>query len=133
MKEIRTWNFSCPLSHRRPMTGSWSIKSTQGMKNENHKNQSSPLAPAVTEKARRKTVRTGIIGGAGYTGGELIRILLRHPQAEIAFVHSKSNTGKFLHEVHTDLIGETDIQFTDEFGSDADVWFLCLGHGEARQ
>ena len=103
------------------------------MKNENHKNQSSPLAPAVTEKARRKTVRTGIIGGAGYTGGELIRILLRHPQAEIAFVHSKSNTGKFLHEVHTDLIGETDIQFTDEFGSDADVWFLCLGHGEARQ
>ncbi|GAA0555962.1 N-acetyl-gamma-glutamyl-phosphate reductase [Chitinophaga japonensis] len=78
-------------------------------------------------------IRTGIIGGAGYTGGEMIRILLNHPHVEIAFVHSRSNAGNPLHSVHTDLLGETDLAFTADISSDIDVLFLCLGHGEARK
>lgn len=77
-------------------------------------------------------IKAGIIGGAGYTGGELIRILLYHPQVDIAFVHSKSNGGKPLYAVHGDLTGETDLCFSEEMGSDADVLFLCAGHHEAR-
>jgi N-acetyl-gamma-glutamyl-phosphate reductase len=83
-----------------------------------------------------KTISAGIIGGAGYTGGELIRLLLNHPQAHIAFVHSKSNAGNPLHQVHEDLVGETNIQFTGDngfFHSDIDVLFLCVGHGEAKK
>ena len=59
-------------------------------------------------------IKVGIIGGAGYTGGELIRILLNHPHVEIAYVHSKSSAGKPLHAVHTDLVGETDLRFTGD-------------------
>ncbi|HEV2832944.1 MAG TPA: N-acetyl-gamma-glutamyl-phosphate reductase, partial [Hanamia sp.] len=59
----------------------------------------------------KNKIRVGIIGGAGYTGGELIRLLLNHPSVEIAFVHSKSNAGKYLYEIHQDLSGETQIQF----------------------
>jgi N-acetyl-gamma-glutamyl-phosphate reductase len=85
---------------------------------------------------KSKKISAGIIGGAGYTGGELIRLLLQHPQAEIAFVHSKSNAGNALHQVHEDLVGETDLQFTadmDVLNSDIDVLFLCVGHGEAKK
>ena len=57
-------------------------------------------------------IRVGIIGGAGYTGGELIRILLNHPGSQIVFVLSKSNSGKYLYDVHSDLHGETDLKFT---------------------
>ncbi len=78
-------------------------------------------------------VRAGIIGGAGYTGGELIRILLNHPNAEIAFVRSKSNAGNFLYNVHQDLLGDTDMKFSAEMSDDMDVLFLCVGHGEAKQ
>ncbi len=78
-------------------------------------------------------IRAGIIGGAGYTGGETIRILINHPDVEISFVHSKSNAGKFLHEVHEDLAGETDQQFAAEWHNDIDVLFLCVGHGEAKK
>src|SRR4051794_3098501 len=78
-------------------------------------------------------VRAGIVGGAGYTGGELIRILLNHPAADISFVHSKSNSDKHVHGVHADLVGETDLKFTSELGSDIDVMFLCVGHGEAKK
>jgi N-acetyl-gamma-glutamyl-phosphate reductase len=78
-------------------------------------------------------IRAGIIGGAGYTGGETIRILINHPGAEIAFVHSKSNAGKFLYEVHEDLAGETEQRFADERHNDIDVLFLCVGHGEAKK
>jgi len=79
-------------------------------------------------------LKVGIIGSAGYTGGELIRILLYHPQAEIAFVHSASNGGNYVHQVHTDLIGETDLKFTTEFSDDGiDVLFLCSGHGQSRK
>jgi N-acetyl-gamma-glutamyl-phosphate reductase len=77
-------------------------------------------------------IRIGIVGGAGYTGGELIRLLLNHPAAEIAFVQSKSNAGKLLSHVHGDLLSETDLSFSEEVTSDADVVFLCVGHGEAR-
>lgn len=75
----------------------------------------------------------GIIGGAGYTGGELIRLLINHPHADIAFINSKSNAGNSVAKVHQDLIGETDIQFSDELHNDIDVLFLCVGHGEAKK
>ncbi len=83
--------------------------------------------------SKATTIRAGIIGGAGYTGGEMLRILLNHPHVELAFVHSKSNAGKPLSAVHEDLIGETDKQFDSEWSYDADVIFLCLGHGEAKK
>ena len=82
-------------------------------------------------------VRAGIIGGAGYTGGELIRILLNHPSAQISFVHSKSNAGNYLHQVHNDLLGETELKFTNDntpLGDGGiDVLFLCAGHGAAKK
>lgn len=77
-------------------------------------------------------IRIGIVGGAGYTGGELVRILLNHPVAEIIFVRSKSNAGNFLYSVHQDLLGETDMKFAAEMNDDIDVLFLCVGHGEAK-
>lgn len=78
-------------------------------------------------------VGAGIIGGAGYTGGELIRILLNHPAIEIVFVNSKSNTGKYIYEVHADLLGETDLEFSNDLAplGDRGVLFLCAGHGAA--
>ncbi len=78
-------------------------------------------------------IKAGVIGGAGYTGGELLRILLNHPQVDIAFVHSNSNAGNYLYEVHTDLFGDTDLKFSGELSSDIDVLFLCVGHGDARK
>jgi N-acetyl-gamma-glutamyl-phosphate reductase len=76
----------------------------------------------------------GIIGGAGYTGGELLRILLHHPAAEIAFVHSNSQAGKPVWNTHTDLLGDTDLTFTGtpDLGT-AEVLFLCSGHGESKK
>ena len=78
-------------------------------------------------------IRVGIVGGAGYTGGELIRLLLHHPNVEITFIHSTSNAGKMIYEVHHDLTGDTAIRFTHEISNTIDVLFLCLGHGEARK
>lgn len=78
-----------------------------------------------------KKIRAGVVGGAGYTGGEMLRLLLHHPDVEIAFVHSRSNAGKPLYAVHHDLLGETDITFTGTLSDDVDVVFLCLGHGES--
>jgi len=78
-------------------------------------------------------IKAGIVGGAGYTGGELIRILLNHPAAEIVFVRSKSNAGNYLYSVHQDLLGETDMKFSAEMSAGIDVLFLCVGHGEAKQ
>lgn len=78
--------------------------------------------------------KIGIIGGAGYTAGELIRILLNHPMAEIAWVHSASNAGKAIAEVHEGLLGDTDMVFTDSISLDSiDTVFLCQGHGASRQ
>jgi len=81
-------------------------------------------------------IKVGIIGGAGYTGGEMLRILLRHPNVEIVFVHSTSNGGNPISKVHADLLGETTIQFTSELSNPidgVDVLFLCVGHGDARK
>jgi N-acetyl-gamma-glutamyl-phosphate reductase len=78
-------------------------------------------------------IKVGIIGGAGYTGGELIRLLINHPNTEIVFVNSKSNASKHLNEVHRDLVGETDLKFTSELSNNIDVLFLCVGHGEAKR
>lgn len=80
-----------------------------------------------------KTIKAGIIGGAGYTAGELLRILMNHPEVKIGFVHSKSNAGKFIYEVHDDLFGETDLKFSQTYHSDIDVVFLCVAHGEAKK
>ncbi len=76
-------------------------------------------------------INIGIIGGGGYTAGELIRILLNHPKAKISFVHSKSQAGKLVSEVHQDLIGETWLSFTNQITTDIDVLFLCQGHGQS--
>ncbi len=78
-------------------------------------------------------IKIGIIGGAGYTGGELLRILVNHPNADIVFVHSNSNAGNPIYKVHTDLIGSTDIVFTGALSSAIDVLFLCVGHGDAAK
>jgi len=78
-------------------------------------------------------IKAGVIGGAGYTGGELLRILVNHPEVEIAFVHSNSNAGNYLYEVHTDLFGDTDQKFTGELSTNVDVLFLCVGHGDAKK
>lgn len=78
-------------------------------------------------------IKAGIIGGAGYTGGEMLRILVNHPQVEIAFVNSSSNAGNLISDVHTDLFGDTDLRFTDQIPQDIDVLFLCVGHGDAKK
>ena len=78
-------------------------------------------------------IRAGIIGGAGYTAGELIRLLLNHPEAEISFVHSESSAGKLLSEIHEGIYGDTDLRFTPEICLDGiDVLFLCSAHGASR-
>ena len=74
----------------------------------------------------------GIIGGAGYTAGELIRLLINHPDAKIVFVHSESNAGNLISDVHSGLTGETDMRFSDRFDlSSVDTLFLCQGHGQS--
>lgn len=79
-------------------------------------------------------IRVGIIGGAGYTAGELCRILINHPEAEITFIHSESNAGNLITDVHGGLIGETDMKFTDQLPFDqVDVVFFCFGHGKSRE
>ncbi|MBP3466656.1 MAG: N-acetyl-gamma-glutamyl-phosphate reductase [Paludibacteraceae bacterium] len=79
-------------------------------------------------------IKAGVIGGAGYTGGELLRILVNHPDVEIEFVNSNSNAGNKLYSVHEGLIGETDMVFTDQLPFEKiDVLFSCLGHGDTKK
>ena len=78
-------------------------------------------------------VKIGIIGGAGYTGGELLRILIHHPQAELVYVNSKSQAEKPVYSTHTDLLGDTDLMFSEDLHTDIDVAFLCSGHGESKK
>ncbi len=79
-------------------------------------------------------IKVGIIGGAGYTAGELLRILVNHPEVEIVFVHSTSNAGNFLYDVHGGLFGDTQLRFSDSYDLDAvDVLFLCSAHGKSRE
>ncbi len=84
-----------------------------------------------------KTIHAGIIGAAGYTGGELIRLLINHPNVSLTLIHSRSTPGQPVYKVHQDLLGETDLQFTDQFNQEIagalDVLFLCLGHGESKK
>ncbi len=78
-------------------------------------------------------ILAGIVGGAGYTGGEMLRILINHPNVEIGFVHSTSNANKHVYDVHTDLFGDTDLKFAAELSYNIDVLFLCVGHGDAKK
>lgn len=80
-----------------------------------------------------KHVKVGIVGGAGYTGGELLRILINHPNADIVFIHSSSNSGNYVYDVHTDLFGDTHLKFSSELSNAIDVLFLCVGHGDAKK
>ncbi len=81
---------------------------------------------------KKEAIRVGIVGSAGYTGGELIRLLINHPDVEIVFANSESNAGRLISSVHTDLFGDTDISFSATITDDIDVLFLCVGHGNAR-
>jgi len=76
-------------------------------------------------------IKAGIIGGSGYTGGELIRLLLNHPRTEIDFVYSTTRAGKPITSAHQDLLGQTELNFSGEINSNIDVVFLCLGHGNS--
>jgi N-acetyl-gamma-glutamyl-phosphate reductase len=77
-------------------------------------------------------IKAGIIGGAGYTGGETVRLLLNHPEVELIFVQSRSQAGKPVTTVHHDLVGETELRFSEGFSLPVDVLFLCLSHGESK-
>jgi N-acetyl-gamma-glutamyl-phosphate reductase len=87
----------------------------------------------MNSKTMAKKITVGILGGAGYTGGEAIRILLHHPQADIAFVHSRSHAGQPVHGMHRDLLGETKLAFSATVHQQVDVLFLCLAHGESTR
>ncbi|WP_455611004.1 N-acetyl-gamma-glutamyl-phosphate reductase, partial [Bacteroides sp.] len=79
-------------------------------------------------------IKVGIIGGAGYTAGELIRLLINHPEAEIVFINSSSNAGNKITDVHEGLYGETDLVFTDELPlNEIDVLFFCTAHGDTKK
>ncbi len=78
-------------------------------------------------------IKAGIIGGAGYTGGETIRLLLNHAAVKLEFVQSRSQAGKLISDIHGDLAGDTEVRFTDSLHTPVDVLFLCLGHGESKK
>lgn len=80
-----------------------------------------------------RKIKAGIIGGAGFAGGEMLRILLGHPMVELSWVHSRSHAGEPVHQVHSDLFGDTDLVFTGKPEMDVDVLFLCIGHGESAK
>jgi len=95
------------------------------MKNQNN------IIPVSLPSGR---VRVGVLGAAGYTGGELIRLLINHPEAEIVFANSESNAGNKVYEVHEGLVGDTELAFTSEMPFDkVDVVFFCFGHGKSEQ
>lgn len=77
-------------------------------------------------------ITIGIIGGSGYTAGELLRLLVHHPKAKLDFVFSTTNAGVPIHKQHPDLIGEIDLEFTSKVNPEVDVLFLCLGHGRSQ-
>lgn len=77
-------------------------------------------------------LRVGMVGSAGYTGGELLRILIHHPEVELVFAHSHSFAGQPVWKAHNDLLGDTEMRFTDQLVDDVDFVFLCVGHGDAK-
>lgn len=81
----------------------------------------------------KNKIRVGIAGAAGYTGGELIRILINHKAVELKFAHSRTHAGKFLYQIHTDLLGETNLRFSEADFDSTDILFLCMGHGESKK
>lgn len=81
----------------------------------------------------KQKIKASIVGGAGYTAGELLRILINHPNVEITSVYSTSNAGNPITKVHDDLLGETDLVFSDKIDAESDVVFLCLGHGKSSE
>lgn len=90
----------------------------------------------ATKRKQRysKMIKVGIIGGAGYTAGELLRIFVNHPEVELGFVHSTSNAGNKLYDVHEGLFGETEMTFSDTYDlTDVDVVFMCGGHGKSTE
>ena len=101
---------------------------------ENHiAKESTPLSPREGQGGG-SAIKVGILGAAGYTGGELIRLLLNHPKAEIVFANSESNAGNLVSDVHEGLVGETDLRFTAEMPfEEVDVVFFCFGHGKSEQ
>ena len=102
------------------------------MENKISKKVSTPFP--LREGQGESLVSVGILGAAGYTGGELIRLLLNHPEAEIVFANSESNAGNPVTDVHEGLIGDTDLKFTSEMPfNDVDVVFFCFGHGKSEQ
>ena len=97
-------------------------------------NISSQFSPSGELERGQRGLKVGILGAAGYTGGELIRVLLNHPQAEIVFANSESNAGNLVSDVHEGLIGDTNLRFTAEMPFDkVDVVFFCFGHGKSAQ
>ena len=78
-------------------------------------------------------IKVGIVGGAGYTAGELIRLVINHSKIELDFVYSTSNAGNYIYEVHQDLLGSLELKFTNSINSTVDVLFLCLGHGNSKK
>ena len=100
---------------------------------ETSKSRVAEEVSSASGRSQKRVIKVGIVGGAGYTGGELIRLLIHHPYVAVSFIHSRSNTGNSVSSVHQDLIGETDLKFTGEISEDIDVLFLCVGHGEAKK
>src|SRR6056297_2034932 len=78
-------------------------------------------------------INAGIVGGSGYTAGELIRLLFNHPNVEIEFIFSTSSAGKPVASVHQDLLGDVDLKFSSEINPGTDVLFLCTGHGNSTE
>ena len=78
-------------------------------------------------------IKAGIVGGAGYTAGELIRLLVNHSKVALDFVYSTSNARNYIYDVHQDLLGQIDLKFTDKINPTVDVIFLCLGHGNSKK
>ena len=100
---------------------------------ENHIAKVSTPLPRREGQGGGSAIRVGILGAAGYTGGELIRLLLNHPEAEIVFANSESNAGNLVSDVHEGLVGDTDLRFTDKMPFEqVDVVFFCFGHGKSE-
>src|SRR4029079_6581637 len=92
----------------------------------------SKASAQMTSPNGRSRIKVGIVGGAGYTGGELIRLLIHHQYVAVSFIHSRSNAGNLVSSVHQDLIGETNLKFADSLSfedgqGEIDVLFLCVG------